>query len=89
MSLIVSLIHPFDELIDVVFTVTGITTLHIVVPLLLQASQRRLQLEWPQEVVRLLEVWADSHDLVNKILDADDVVLAQALIEHQRVEIIM
>jgi hypothetical protein len=28
-------------------------------------------------------VWADSHDLVNKILNADDVVLAQALIEQK------
>ena len=89
MTLIVNLIHPFDELIDVVLAVTGITALHIVVPLLLQASQRCLQLEWPQEVVRLLEVWANSHDLVNKILDADDVVLAQVLIEQQKVEIIM
>ena len=83
-----NLIHPFDELIDVVLTVTSITTLHIVVPLLLQASQRRLHLERPQEVVRLLEVWANSHDLMNKILNADDVVLAQALIE-QRLKIIM
>ena len=83
-----NLIHPFDELIDVVLAVTGITALHIVVPFL-QASQRRLQLEWPQEVVRLLEVWANSHDLVNKILDVDDVVLAQVLIEQQKVEIIM
>ena len=81
-----NLIHPFDELVDVVLTVTSITTLHIVVPLLLQASQRRLQLEWPQEVVRLLEVWANNHDLMNKILDADDVVLAQALTKHQKVE---
>jgi hypothetical protein len=85
----VNLIHPFDELIDVVLAITGIIALHIVVPLLLQASQRCLQLEWPQEVVRLLEVWANSHDLVNKILDADDVVLVQVLIEQQKVEIIM
>jgi hypothetical protein len=28
-------------------------------------------------------VRADSHDLVNKILNADDVVLAQALIEQK------
>ena len=75
-----NLVHPFDELIDVVLTVTSVTTLHIVVPLLLQASQRGLQLEWPQEVVCLLEMWANSHDLMNKILNADDVVLAQALI---------
>ncbi|GJN01828.1 hypothetical protein PR202_ga19129 [Eleusine coracana subsp. coracana] len=54
-----NLVHPFDELIDVVLTVTSITALHIVVPLLLQASKWCLQLEWPQEVVSLHEMWAN------------------------------
>jgi hypothetical protein len=31
-------------------------------------------------------VWANSHDLMNKILNADDVVLAQALILHKNCE---
>jgi len=77
--MLVNLVHPFDELIDVVLTVTGVTTLNVVVSLLLQASQWCLQLEGPKEVVRLLEVRANSHDLMNKILNADDVVLTQAL----------
>jgi hypothetical protein len=51
-----------------------------VVPLLLEATQRRLQLEWPEEVVGLLEVWADAQDLMDKVLNADDVVLSQTLI---------
>ncbi|BAT04446.1 Os08g0234050, partial [Oryza sativa Japonica Group] len=67
-----SLVHPPDELVDVVLTVAGITTLDIVVPLLLEATEWCLQLEGPQEVVGLLEVWTDSHDLVDKILNADD-----------------
>jgi hypothetical protein len=82
--MLVNLVHPFDELIDVVLTVTGVTTLNVVVSLLLQASQRRLQLEGPEEVVGLLEVGANSHDLMDKILNADDVVLAQALISTQK-----
>jgi hypothetical protein len=77
-----NLVHPSDELIDVVLTVTSITTLHVLVPLLLQASQWCLQLEWPEEVVCLLEMWANSHDLMNKIFNADDVMLAQALKQH-------
>ena len=77
--MLVNLVHPFDELIDVVLTVTGVTTLNVVVSLLLQTSQWCLQLEGPKEVVRLLEVRANSHDLMNKILNADDVVLTQAL----------
>jgi len=50
-----------------------------VVPLLLQATKWCLQLEWPQEVVGLLEMWANGHDLMDKILDAYDVVVPEAL----------
>ena len=71
----INLVHPSNELVDVVLTVTSVTTLNIVVPLLLQATEWCLQLEWPEEVVRLLEMWANRQDLVNKILNADDVVL--------------
>jgi len=35
------------------------------------------QLEWPEEVGGLLEVWTDSEDLVDKILDTDDTKLAE------------
>jgi len=49
-----------------------------VVPLLLQATKWCLQLEWPQEVVGLLEMWANGHDLMDKILDAYDVVTPEA-----------
>jgi hypothetical protein len=55
-----------------------------VVPLLLQAPKGCLQLEWPEEVVGLLEVWANSHDLVDKIFDTDDVVLTKALEKASR-----
>ncbi|BAS90887.1 Os04g0605925, partial [Oryza sativa Japonica Group] len=70
---LMELVHPSDEFVDVVLTVTSITTLNVVVPLLLQPTQWCLQLEWPEEVVGLLEMWANSHDLMNKILNADDI----------------
>ena len=84
--MLVNLVHPFDELIDVVLTVTSVTTLDVVVSLLLQASQWCLQLEGPKEVVGLLEVWPNSHDLVNKILNADDVVVPKALMNSKQVD---
>ena len=35
------------------------------------------ELEWPEEVGGLLEVWSDGEDLVDEILHADDAVLAE------------
>ena len=35
------------------------------------------ELEWPEEVGGLLEVWSDGVDLVDEILHADDAVLAE------------
>jgi hypothetical protein len=39
------------------------------------------ELEWPQEVGSLLEVGADSEDLVNQIFHADNTVLAEAVLD--------
>lgn len=50
------LIHPPDKLIDEVLTVSSITTFNVVISLLLQATEWCLKLEWPQEVVGLLEM---------------------------------
>ncbi len=44
--------------------------------LLSPAPGRRVQLEVPQEVVGLLEVWPHSEDFVDQVLHADDVILA-------------
>ena len=81
----INLVHPPDELVDVVLMVIGFTTLNVVVPLLLEASQRRLQLEGPQEVVGLLEVRTDGQDLMHKVLNADDVVLSKTLIVDNKI----
>lgn len=47
-----------------------------------ETAVRRRELEGPEKVGGLLEVGADSVDLVNKILDGDDTVLAQALLNE-------
>jgi hypothetical protein len=39
------------------------------------------KLEWPQEVGSLLEVGTDCEDLVDQILDADNAVLAKAVLD--------
>ena len=43
----------------------------------LEAAEWRVKLEWPQEVVSLLELWSASHNLVNKILNTVDSVFAE------------
>lgn len=65
--------------------VAGITTLHLVVPLnlLLEATRSAFQLEWPGEVVGLLEVWAKFHDLMGNVLNADGIVLPKALMSKK------
>ena len=35
----------------------------------LEAAEWRVKLEWPQEVVGLLELWSAGNNLVNKVLD--------------------
>ena len=44
-----------------------------------ESSTRSSQLEWPQEVVSLLEVRSNSVDLIDKVLNSGNVVLAQNL----------
>ena len=47
------------------------------VGLLSPSSSWVVQLEGPQEVGSVLEVWSNAEDLVNQILDTDDSKLAQ------------
>jgi hypothetical protein len=73
-----ALVHLADEGVDLVLAVTGITTLDEVAGLLVGPGTSGVgELEGPEEVVGLLEVLAAGGDLVDKILNADDVVLAE------------
>lgn len=49
---------------------------------LVEASVGVGELEWPEEVGGLLEVWSDGEDLVDKILNGDDAVLAEVLLNE-------
>lgn len=62
------------------FPVAEVTTFHKVLELPRPEATRRVtELERPQEVARLLEVGADSVDLVNQVLHADDAVLTKMI----------
>ena len=40
------------------------------------------QLEWPEEVSSLLEVWASGDNLVNEILNTEDIVLSKSVLNY-------
>lgn len=66
------LVHPPDQSVYLVLAVSSISSLHEVSGLLVHATTRRGQLEWPEEVVGSFEVLSNSVDLMNQILDTDD-----------------
>jgi len=73
--------HAEDEGAHVLLTVATLATLIESEALLWEASLGRVQLEWPEEVVGLLEGWADGVDLVNKVLKAVDAMLAESCLD--------
>ena len=75
-------IHLSDHLIDKVLSVTVITTLNEVIRFDSHTTGRTTQLEWPQEVGSLLEVFSYCENLVNQIFNADDSARSQNLLDH-------
>jgi len=70
--------HLLDQLVDQLLSVTPSTVaLGEGVSLGLESTERRGELEWPQEVVGLLELWSAGSDLVNEVLNAGDSVLSE------------
>lgn len=70
------------QVVDELFSVTSVTTLDEVEELSSSETTVRVgQVEWPQEVVDLLEVWTDSVDLVDQVLHGDNTVLAQSSLD--------
>ena len=68
-----------DQSVDLVLTVTEVTTKNVVVELSwAETTSWVAELEWPEEVGSLLEVGADGEDLVDQIFHTDDTVLAEA-----------
>ena len=67
-----------NQSVDEFFSVTGVTTLDEVFELSSSETTSWVrQLEWPQEVVNLLEVWTNSVDFVDQVFNRQDVELAQ------------
>ena len=73
--------HATDKVVDLVLTVAGIATHNETVTLLDKTTARGVELEGPEEGVGLLEVRANSVDLVDKVLHADDAVLAKSALD--------
>ena len=73
------LVHSLNQFIDEFFTVTERTTLDEMLELSWDTPTTRWvgQLEWPQKVVSLLEVWTNSDDFVNQIVNGQDTILTQ------------
>lgn len=75
------LVHLSDQSVDLLLTVAQVTTLNEVLEFSrTETAVGVAELEGPQEVGGLLEVGADGDDLVDKILNADDAVLAEVLL---------
>ena len=76
-----NLVHLADESVDVLLTVTSVTTLDEMLDLAgVEATVGVGELEGPEEVVGLLEVGADGVDLVDQVFHADNAVLAEVLL---------
>ena len=77
-----TLIHPRNQLIDLVLAVPNIASLYEVLELPCPEPSRRVaQLERPQKVARLLEVGPYSKDLMDQILHTDDTKLAKIIFD--------
>ena len=72
--------HSSDESVDVLLSVSVVAADDVVVSLLVEATERRAELERPEEVVDLLEVRADGVDFVDQVLHAGDAVLAEGFL---------
>jgi hypothetical protein len=77
------LVHLADEGVDSLLAVTKVTTLDEVLELAgTETTSGVGELEGPEEVGGLLEVGANSEDLVDEILNTDNAVLAKVLLNN-------
>lgn len=79
--LYMALVHFTNKLVDLVLTVSMVTSLNKVCGHLAESTLWRTKLQWPEEVVSLLEMLANSVDLMDEIFYADDSKLAQLLLD--------
>ena len=84
LSTILCLVHSLDQSVDEGLAVAVVTSLNVVPCLLSVASACVAQLERPQEVVCLLEVRANSDNLVDQVFNTDDPVFTQNLFKFEK-----
>jgi hypothetical protein len=73
-----SLDHLSQQLIDGLLPITSITTLDEMLEFPLSPPTGRItQLERPQKVVGLLEIWSNCENLMNQILDRFNAILSE------------
>jgi len=75
------LVHFLNQIVDVLFSVTEVTTLDKVVGNLPPATSWARQFNWEQVVVGGFEVVADGVDFVNQIFDAVDSEVAHGFLD--------
>lgn len=73
------LVHAADEVVDLLLSVSCLSSLNIVQALLVDAALCAVELEWPEEVAGLLEGRANCEDLVDQVLNTQDVLAAKSL----------
>ena len=74
---VIKLVHSSDELVDECLSVAMVPSLDIMPGLLSVSTTSIAQLEWPQKVVGLFEMWAHCHNLMDEVLYTDDAILPQ------------
>jgi len=76
-----NLVHFLDQIVDILFSVTEVTSLDKVVGDFSPASSWAGKFDWVQVVVDSLEVFADGVDFVDQIFDAVDTIFAHGFFD--------
>ena len=77
-----NLVHLLHKGVDLLLPIAQITPLHEMLELPpMEPTSRIAQLEWPQEIARLLEVRANGIDLVDQVLHAHNAKFAKVLLD--------
>jgi hypothetical protein len=68
--------HFSEQIVDILFSVTKVTTFSEMISFLHPSTSWIVQLEWPQEVGNLFKVWSNSEYLMNNIFNTNDAIFA-------------
>ena len=75
-------VHLSNEVVDVSFPITKVTTLYIVLEFPCPPTASGIgELEGPKEVAGLLEIGTSGNNFVDEILNAENVILAKVFLD--------